>query len=286
MEEINLFNTYKNNIINIFPWKIGNILYCSYSNINNFKKMLDENAFEIIETVWKKEKSRNINRKYLYNGKLARLSLLKVSPNRKNINLYTELTNYKEYVGSRDILFKNYLKSIKKEIFSNPLGVSIVIETKDKKIIIGKRKKNETNSNFWYIPGGFIDPGKDVANSIININKVIIRETTEELGKVSFIKMKSTGFSYDCKKPHPEIHFYGKTKEDSAKILKLAKKGEEFSEWAAVRANQDVISKLLFDKKEKVLSAAGTAAIFLYGNYTFGSKWSRKNKNCIKGMIL
>lgn len=273
--------------INVLPWKLkDSSLIAEYFNKNNFQEGLDIEAESIINSVWKNLEAKIINKNKLFNGDLARLALFEISLKRDRVNLKLELTNYKQYVGSRDKLFRPFIGRIYNNAPANPLGISVVIETSDNKIIIGKRKHNEANSGFWYMPGGFINPGSDVVNSIIDLNKVIIREIFEELGQVTINSLMSVGISYDCKMPHPEVHFFGKIKEDSNTILKKAKRGDEFSDWSAFNSEANLISKMLFDEKEKPLSAAGRAAIILYGNYQFGKPWLKENYNCLRGLIL
>lgn len=291
---MNKINLYESSVgdknedgISILPWKLKNSpLIAGYFNKNNFQESLNSEAEFIIDSVWKNLEAKIINNNKLFNGDLARLTLLEISLKRDRVNLKLELTNYKQYVGSRDKLFKPFIHQVYNNAPADPLGVSVVIETGDNKIIIGKRKYNEANSGLWYIPGGFINPESDVVNSTIDLNKVIIRETFEELGQVTIDSLISLGISYDCKMPHPEIHFFGKVKEDSHTVLKKAKRGNEFSNWFAFNSEANLVSKMLFDKKGKPLSAAGRAAIILYGNYHFGKSWLKENCNCLKGSIL
>ena len=86
-------------------------------------------------------------------------------------------TDYREYVGSRDV---SDLRNYGFEYLSNPLGVSTVLITKDNKLIISKKLSGDATGSIDTI-GGFVSPEEDTVNGKVDIFHTAVREIAEEL---------------------------------------------------------------------------------------------------------
>ena len=107
----------------------------------------------------------------------------------------------------KKILTKALLKTLKFK--PQTIGIPVIIINQDKKILLGKRKKNAVfYANLWGLPGGMLDYGE-------KLTECAKRETKEELGVgVNIIKQSKKIYETFPSEKYPfhtlAIVFYAK----------------------------------------------------------------------------
>ncbi|AOT72472.1 NUDIX hydrolase [Geosporobacter ferrireducens] len=182
-----------NDILAYGPWENDevNIIF------DNALVENDEKTKIYIKDIWSEYCKKRV--KY-YDSKLLRLS----SWNKEDeiLELYTGITYYSHYIGTRDPVFKERCLT---GIRANPIGMTIIPITSDRNIVITKRSgKMEQNPNKLYFCGGYAEPKFDEKNSI-NLMNEALREVNEELGANEFLYFNFIGLAYDPVYCHPEL---------------------------------------------------------------------------------
>ena len=134
-----------------------------------------EEVLEVIEDKWKKSCVHNTK---LFNGELFRLVNYNIENDLIEFNLSD--TDYKEYVGTRDIDFVSRFGNDKS---SNPISVGAILVTLDNKIILGERSNDvDSQKSKIAVIGGNADPRYDFIQDKPDIFGAMRREIVEELG--------------------------------------------------------------------------------------------------------
>ncbi len=166
-----------------------------------------------------------LKRKSSFDSILLRLNDWKNEKNR--IILSTGLTKYSHYIGTRNQEFtKEYPDSFR----ADPIGMTIIPVTRDRKIIVSKRsRKMEQNPNKLYFIGGYAEPPINEDEAIDFVDEAL-REAKEEMGVDDFAQLMFIGLAYDSIYCHPELFsvaIVNVTEEELLNSWKTAKDRDE-----------------------------------------------------------
>lgn len=131
-----------------------------------------KDVLQFIESKWNDAIAKSPK---LYNGKLFRVAKTMVQPDM--IQLHLEDTDYKEYLGTRN---NDFLTKFGSENISNPLSVGAVVQTRDNKLLFGRRHFTEWQEGKIAIASGYVDPEHDMHNGNPDIFHSVVRELSEE----------------------------------------------------------------------------------------------------------
>lgn len=161
--------------------------------LSNEKLSLPLNTQEKIDRYWLK---------LLKDGKTLRrgdvFTVSDVEPGISKLKIEVKLTDYAHYMAT----FHNI---IEKKYFCKIIYTAALVETLDKKIVIGEMAPNTSTPGRLQFPGGGVDKN-DLENNNISLTKNITKEIKEELGidinckeHVSYFKQRflKTGGIYD-----------------------------------------------------------------------------------------
>ena len=228
----------------------------------NYKKGRISQAkevLEIIEDKWKKSHSKNTK---LFNGQLFRLVNYNIENNQ--IEFYLSDTDYKEYVGTRDI---DFVSKFRKDKTSNPISVGAVLVTLDNKIILGERS-NEVDSQKSKIAviGGNADPRHDFSKDKPDIFGAMRREIGEELGirENMVSNLSIIGLVSNLERYQTFIPFQGKILLNADQIQDFDRK--EFSRIVILDNNEKSVIEFL-TKMRNSLSDITEATFEIYSEF-------------------
>lgn len=226
-------------------------------------------------------------------GLLVRLRSLDLTGD-KRLSLVFGGTNYREYAGSRDFYsFENFgLENI-----SNPLSVSSVLITSDKKLVFGRKVWGDAQGSIDAF-GGYIHPQKDLNQDTgsIDVFRAALREVEEEtpVPKDKITQMRLLGISYQYSSydnqerkyeglGHPVAHFVMETYLSSEEISELVKE-QDVNEMKIIILDPKELSKFLLQNHATNDPAAGIEpdgriTITLARNWQNGVLFSRKVVN-------
>lgn len=182
-----------NDILAYGPWEANKVnVFFENDYVEN-----DETTNAYINDIWDAFCKK---RAKCYDSELLRLNSWNSDNDMLKIN--TGITLYSQYIGTRDPIFTEKCLTGNR---ANPIGMTIIPITSDRKIIITKRStKMEQNPNKLYFCGGYAEPNLDKDNSI-NLVSEALREAREELGVNKFQYFNFIGLAYDPVYCHPEL---------------------------------------------------------------------------------
>lgn len=202
-----------------------------------------EEALQFISTKWKKAQAENSE---LFNGRLYRLDNHTVTKNL--LQLSVSDTDYKEYVGTRDIDFVNKFGM---EFTSNPISVGIVLITLDNKIILGRRTNDvDIEKSKIAVMAGYADPSLDCKENKPDLFYAVKREVSEELliDMNSISNLKSLGLVYNSCRNQTYMPFQGQIQAYADDIQNFNKK--EFSQIIMIDNEKQTIIDFIGAMKE------------------------------------
>lgn len=243
--------------------------------MNNFiksKKLEIEynSAFSIsfsneIEVWFQKQWDKQIafaqqNNSLLYNGTLFHVA--NKEENNDIIFLKLGETNYRSYVGSRSIEFKEKYPNVS---FAKPLAACIALITSDKKLLVEKRKGVDVHEGMYHVVGGFVDPSKDI-DELGNPDPFlsIIRELKEETGlSIDRSTLLLAGLAEDTLTPHFELCFCSLLRMSSKEVSNIINNSindGEFNKPIFIDFSKSNIASFL-DLKKDSISPTGRSCI-------------------------
>ncbi len=180
----------------------------------------------LIEQAWKDVSSNS--EVFIFNGKVSCLDSWELVKDTLTVN-YCE-SDYKSYYGTN---IKNINKISDKNSLANTLAVCSVVETVDKKIIVGKRGKHLAEGRaLWHVPGGTLEYYPERINHPFEVMK---RELVEELNLHEIHDMICLGFGVNLSLNKPEFLLYTKTKLTSKEIEREISKASDYDEHSEIR---------------------------------------------------
>lgn len=201
----------------------------------------DVDLFIRMETVWSEKFKEAIQKgKSLFAGPQYRLSSHNILDNKK-LKLKLGPTDYREFLGTnveagKDLeymqtLLKRGIERYKDEdaFFSNTLAICSVMETSDKKIIVGLRSDEVAEyPRCWHTIGGHPNP-THYQPTKTDLFDAMVREIIEELGidHDEIENMRLTGLVRNSRTRKPELLFYSKTYADFDDIKERRIKAEK-----------------------------------------------------------
>ncbi len=246
------------------------------ANWSNFETMsTNKKIADFIEGNWTKEtKYSQSNNQILFSENLTRLDSFMQNPDKLILQLSP--TNYKEYIGTNKYIeiVKEIVGNTYFEYLSNPLTVSVVLKTRDNKIVVAHRSKSTFEyPEYLHVPGGHIQSDKHRKEGKIEVFDAILDEIREEfqIEKSDLKDLKCLGLCRDRKTLKPELTFYG----DLNLILSNIKINPENKEHINI-IGVDNSKTQLFDfliQNRKNIVPVGKACLVIYGKYKYGSEW-------------
>ncbi|GAB4157933.1 MAG: hypothetical protein Fur0021_27370 [Candidatus Promineifilaceae bacterium] len=224
---------------------------------------LDTNWQQLTE--WGQKNGRRI-----HNGKMLRL--VDCALRKKRLFLQLGLTDYREYVGTRQPAF--FQGQAGKNTLANPLGTAAVIFTTDNKILCGRRPPNaDVNPNKYFLVGGFLTPDDlhDSQNLFTGVAREIYEETN--ISMASLCQLHCTGLVYDRLIPHPVLCFSVQATETFDTIQNYKPVDDEIVKLQFINNTaRDVADWILHLYPDEVVNTAA-GCLLLHGLQTFGSDW-------------
>lgn len=199
-------------------------------------------------------------------GPLVRLMSLGLT-DRNRLKVVLGETDYQEYVGSRDFYS---LEIFSLENISNPLSVSAVLITSDKKLVFGRKVWGDAQGSIDAF-GGYIHPQRDLNPDTGNIDlfKAALREVAEEtpVSKDKITQMRLLGISYQYSSydnqnrkyqglAHPVAHLVMKTYLSSEEIWKLVRE-QDVDEMKIIISDPKEVPEVLLQNHPNRNPAAG-----------------------------
>lgn len=267
------FDYLRSHKLNVFLYSRKNNIPVIRKTINNYYDSVDNNKKVYIQKFWDDYTKQNIK---AFNGNLVKVNFIDLSSNSIDISF----VDYKAFLAtSKFEFYKNNINEI-----ANPLTVTPMIITKDRKLIIGYRK-NTGNLQF---PGGMVDYLKDEDNTFISVKKCAQREIEEELCPIKTYKYKFLGASISLKDIFSTLYVYCHTNITFADIVKKRKEMQEnivdFWEMPEI-FSLDLDKNTLEGALNKNCTGTMYAGIMLLGRRLFGFKWYQKNLKANYGGI-
>lgn len=261
---VNLCDHLNSHKINVFFYSRKNEIPLIRKKNNYYDIISDDEKF-YIQKFW--DDYTKINKK-AFNGNLAKVNFIDIVSNSIDVSF----VDYKAFLATSQFEFyKNHINGI-----ANPLTVTPIIITKDRKLIIGYRK-NTKNLQF---PGGMVDYSKDENDSFISVEKCAQREITEELCPIKIYDYKFLGISISLKDIFSTIYVYCRTNILFEDIVQKRKELQEsivdfweIPEIFSLDLNQETLAEAL----NKNCTGTMCAGIMLLGRRLFGLKWYRQN---------
>jgi 8-oxo-dGTP pyrophosphatase MutT (NUDIX family) len=229
----------------------------------------------LIEQTWLDQKeAADREGRLLFNGEMGRLVSAECSPNK--LHLVLGATNYRDFVGTN--LYNGQLFSTKgAEHFSNPLGTTATVITRDGWIAYGRRSHRVAfHSGYLHTFGGALEMQDRGTDGRFDVFAALQRELGEELGLEAgdVERIHVTGLVRDREIHQPELLldvYVRLGREELLGRLDLSADDQEHTaiEWCADEPGAVV----------PFLQAAGkvapvcTAAILLHGLLKWGTSW-------------
>lgn len=223
-----------------------------------------EEMKNLIDKLWKKEKKDPET----YNDKLYHVQNVDVSET--SITLYTIDSSYKEYVGSRDPVFKTLFGS---SHCIDPLSIGAVVVTADSKILMGKRKGIQTvggsKEGPYSIVAGYVQLSKKTTNSP-DPTAALYQELFEEasIHQEEILNHKILGLverSY--------LAFEVRSKAFSFQLMSRNPAEEEFARLEFVDNDHNSLREFVKQKKSDIMPKC-LASLVYFGVSHFGESWA------------
>ena len=207
----------------------------------------------LIEQTWARETSRP--GVHLFDGPMCRLESFDASPDK--LHLVVSDTSYRPFVGTN--LHNSHLASeYGRDVLANPIGVSTLLETADRFLMLGRR-----NSSVAYYPdrihpfAGTIDPndGEDPFAAAY-------RELSEELSLApgDVTELRCVGLVEDSALLQPELMFLARTELTRENVEHRVDRAEHHATWSAMASRLDIESVI----RDPSFTPIGTASLVLW----------------------
>jgi NUDIX domain len=203
-----------------------------------------------IESAWRDARSR-LGEK-IYDGPMARLESWRVEAGR--LHLVLGRTGYKHFYGT-NLFNPGLADQYGASVLANALGISVLVETADGHLILGRRGDGVAFHAHRVHPlGGTVEVGA------VDCFAEIRRELAEEAGlsEEDLLELRCMGLAEDKAIRQPELMFYGRVRATLDRI-KLDE-AEHVGVWS-VRAERAAVEKATLDAE---LTPIALAALRLW----------------------
>jgi 8-oxo-dGTP pyrophosphatase MutT (NUDIX family) len=210
--------------------------------------------------------------KRVFDGKLFRLNRFA----RKAGMMVLELgdTSYKEYVGTST---RGFYSLHPEHGLANPLAVSIVLTTSDKKLLLERRSNVDALRGRYHVIGGFLERHMDVgAHGVPDPFGAMKREVLEEIGVgLKDENLICTGLVRNLVIRHPEVCFRAAIDQTFDEVVKISTTSHldgEIDELLGIDDTAEAVARFIALHQEDIV-ATGKACLLLYGKYRYGNSW-------------
>lgn len=285
LRRVDINNFYPETLLekeNLKAHKVNVFLYSNKNTIptikQNNKKYYQNISVEANNAICKHWLNHKNTEQSAFNGNLVKCNYFDLQNNLINISA----VDYKAFLASSDF---NFYTNFPDKI-ANPLTVSPIIITKDRKLVIGYRK----NTSFLQFPGGMLDYDKDIVNKELSLIACAKREIKEELCDIKTHNYKFLGASISLKQIFSTTYLYCQTSKTFNEIVNIRNQQKvtipDFWEMPEIDF-MDVSAKSFSGALDKKFIGTAYAGILLLGRRLFGKKWYQKNKrNKFGGIYL
>lgn len=191
---------------------------------------------------------------YIFNGAISCLADYEVKAG--ELHIYYQESDYKSYYGTN---VRNS-KRLEKSDLAYALAVCTVVETADKRLVVGKRGAHlAEGTSKWSIPGGAIEYYPDHENHPFDVMR---RELEEELNLTAISSMVCIGLGENLALKKPEFLLLTKTELTSQQIMETIAEASDYNEHSEIKfIPTKQITEFMTNHN---FTEIGTAAIQLY----------------------
>lgn len=210
---------------------------------------------------------------HLYNGPLFRLDGFERTEN--GMHLFLSDTDFRACIGTSSAEFASAFPSAGR---ANPLTVSVVVVTSDRKIVIEKRRRVDSRRRAYHVIAGYMERDKDPARPPHPFD-TLNREVREELGiDLDEDSLSATGLirtmygSEICFRCVLDIPF--------SRLIETKANSETDSEIETLEALDDfppAVAAFLASHPTDLVPS-GRACLLLYGGEAYGERWYDENQ--------
>lgn len=189
------------------------------------KKSYTPEVQTLIEKEWKTVLQDDNT--YIFNGAISCLADYEVKD--EQLHIYYQESDYKSYYGTN---VRNS-KRLEKSDLAYALAVCTVVETADKRLVVGKRGAHlAEGTSKWSIPGGAIEYYPDHENHPFDVMR---RELEEELNLTAISSMVCIGLGENLILKKPEFLLLTKTELTSQQIMETIAEAPDYNEHSEIK---------------------------------------------------
>ncbi len=235
----------------------------------------------LIDETWRdKLASAAANKQHLFNGALVRLIDLKVgrsSPQgQAELRLTVGPSDYRDFVGT-NLYNAHLLATLGRVCFSNPVGTTATIITRDGWLLYGRRNDRVAyHAGYLHTFGGGLEPADRDEDGSLDMFAALARELREEL-KVTDREIGSAvcvGVVRDTQIHQPEVLFDVYVSATRADLLERHHPLAEDQEHAAIEGCLDDPDAIVpFITRAGKIAPVAAAALLLHGRLNWGLDW-------------
>ena len=228
-----------------------------------------QSAETFIENTWKAHMRASRDRGMTaYNGNVFHLDAFNKTGNR--LFLTVSDMEFRSCIGTGTA---DFAVAFPQEPQANPLSASIVLVTRDGKIVLEKRSRIDARRRRYHVIAGFMEHGHDILDGKLHPFDTIKREVLEELALTFEAPLYATGLVRAV--TGSEICFYGRLPIPYKTLLEIKERGKTDSEIEALETIDDspsAIAAFLADHTTDFVPF-GRACLLLYGHIAYGKEW-------------
>lgn len=211
---------------------------------------------------------------HLYNGRIVRLLRYRVEDNR--LLMEGGPSDFAHFIGTN---YLNYHRASEFgwDTFSNPIGVSGILITRDGWILYGRRNERVAcHPGYVQAFGGSLEVQELQADGTFDAFACVLRELEEEAGvrDCDVTEITCIGLARDRQIRQPELIFdvqVRQSREEMADRLRHDDPEQEHAEMVTCRDEPDAI--VPFIRTAGLISPVSVGALFLHGRRRFGDDW-------------
>lgn len=214
---------------------------------------------------------------HLYNGQIVRLLRYRVDDD--HLLMEGGPSDFAHFIGT------NYLNYHRAEefgwnVFSNPIGVSGIVITRDDWILYGRRNDRVAcHPGYVQAFGGSLEMRDRQPDGTFDAFACVLRELHEEAGVRDADVTETTclGMARDRQIRQPELVFDVRIRQSREEMADRLRHDDPEQEHAEIVACQDIPEAIVpFVRRMAPVSPVAIGALFLHGRRRFGDGWYEK----------
>ncbi len=199
-----------------------------------------------------------------------------------NLNLYTQASTYKQYIGTNRSLPTLTEAFGQKVPLANPLALCVCLRSVDGFLLIGQRSQaTYDHPGYFHVPGGHIELARHRCGRRVNIERAMRDELEEELAIApqNVKNIVCTGVIRDGNSKKPELLLAADLQYRHGDLHAPANEEHRRIFWL-----RDT-SRALFTfvrQRNHQLVPAGKACLLHYGRYRYGNDWYARTARILR----